>query len=551
MRNIFSAKLLLISAIIVLGAFMRLYRLGDLPSLNADEAALGYNAYSLLETGKDEHGHPWPIHFQSFNDWKPGLTVYLIMPSIALFGLTEWGVRIIPVLLSISTIGLLYLFVNEFTKNKNHALLAAFFLAISPWHIHFSRGAWEVNIATFFMLLGTYLFLRAFKNNKLFIFSVISFALSLYAYHASRVVIPLLGLSFAVIYFKELKNNLKMVSVALLIGIIVLLPLGADFLKPESLSRAAGVGLFADPGPRSRIEEQRGQHTDYKTLLPKVIHNKAVNYGLAFLKNWTAHYHGEFLFLSGDEIQRNRVPETGQLYTIDALLIFIGLCILIGIFKDQPLNEKKAWYIVLWWLLIGPVAAALTFQAPHALRAENMIIPLTIISSYGALQILMWAHAKNTTIKNVTSVVLMSIMFLSVSRYLLMYYSHMIKEYPYSSQYGVKELVNFIKPISNDYDKILITDRYDQPYILFLFYTKYPPQEFQKEGKLTARDGFGFSTVRSFSIYEFRSIKFDEDRPTYKNSLIIGTQEEIPKEANIIEDIYGPNGFLYFRVVEN
>lgn len=551
MKNIFSKKLLLLSVILFIGAALRLYRLGDLPSLNADEAALGYNAYSLLQTGKDEHGHSWPIHFQSFNDWKPGLTVYLIMPSIATLGLTEWGVRLIPALLSIATIGVLYLFVKDVLNSKNHGLLAAFFLAVSPWHIHFSRGAWEVNIATFFMLLGTYLFIKSFKSPKLLVISILSFALSLYAYHASRVLVPLLGLSFAVIYYKKLLKNLKIVIVSLVVGIIVLLPLGADFLKPESLSRAAGVGLFADPGPRSRIEEQRGQHPDYRALLPKVIHNKAVNYGLAFLKNWTAHYHGEFLFLSGDEIQRNRVPETGQLYTIDAILIFLGLVILVGMFRKTPPDEKKGWSVVLWWLFIAPVAAALTFQAPHALRAANMIIPITIVTSFGALQVLSYKDARRKYISKDIVIISALIMFVSVSRYLLMYYGHMTQEYPYSSQYGVKELATFLQPISKNYEKILVTDRYDQPYILFLFYLKYPPQDFQKEVRLTARDGFGFSTVRSFSNFELRSIKFDEDRPLYKDSLIIGTQEEIPKEANIIEDIYGTNGFLYFRVVEN
>ena len=49
------------------------------PALNADEAAFGYNAYSLVETGKDEHGNAWPIHFQSFNDYKPGFYFYLVL----------------------------------------------------------------------------------------------------------------------------------------------------------------------------------------------------------------------------------------------------------------------------------------------------------------------------------------------------------------------------------------------------------------------------------------------------------------------------------------
>ena len=67
---------LFLIAILGLAFLLRFYLLGRYPALNADEAAIGYNAYSLLETGRDEHGNSWPIHFQSFNDFKPGLYFY-------------------------------------------------------------------------------------------------------------------------------------------------------------------------------------------------------------------------------------------------------------------------------------------------------------------------------------------------------------------------------------------------------------------------------------------------------------------------------------------
>ena len=65
--------------IIILSIFLRFYKIGSYPALNADEAALGYNAYSLLKTGMDEHGNRFPIHFQSFNDFKPGFYFYLVL----------------------------------------------------------------------------------------------------------------------------------------------------------------------------------------------------------------------------------------------------------------------------------------------------------------------------------------------------------------------------------------------------------------------------------------------------------------------------------------
>ncbi len=542
----FLVKHKILLAILLISTVLRFYNLGNFPAFNADEAALGYNAYSLLKTGKDEHGNPWPIHFQSFNDWKPGLTVYLVMPLVSVFGLNEWSVRALPAAFGVMTVLALYLLVSEMTANKRKglALSVAFLLAVSPWHIHFSRGAWEVNIATAFVTWGMLFLFKSLRDKKYLYLAVIVFVLSLYTYHATRIVAPLLVFGFFIFNFKKMVKNSKYLFTAIFLGILLCIPLIVDMAKPEALSRAAGVGLFADPGPRSRIEEQRGEHTNFQGIVPKILHNKAVNYGLAFLDNWTAHFHGEFLFLSGDEIQRNRVPETGQLYTIEILFLCVSLVVLSS---TNKLFSRKP---ILLWLLVSPIAAALTFQAPHALRAQNMIIPLTFLSGYGLYYLWSYPFVRKQLIL-LTRVVLVVVMAVSVSRYLLMYYGHMSQEYSYSSQYGVKELVSYVKGNSDRYEHVLVTDRYDQPYILFLFYLKYPPELFQKEGKLTDKDGFGFSTVRAFGKYEFRSIKFDEDRPKVTNALIAGTKEEIPEEANIIKDIYGTNKFLYFRVVAN
>lgn len=532
--------------ILLLAAVLRFWRLDSYPAFNADEAALGYNAYSLIQTGKDEHGNGWPIHFQSFNDFKPGGYVYLILPFVKLFGLNEWSVRIPGAFLGVLSIYVVYLLVNRLFKNNNNiSLISAFFLAISPWHIHFSRGGWEVNVATFFITLGVYLFLRFvdIKKFSYLAFSFLAFGISLYTYHSARLIIPLLGIGLIIIYWKELDlfKNFKKYLAYLFFFVLLMLPLVNDLLKPEAVSRAAGVGLFADPGPISRIEEQRTQHLDYRNIEARLMHNKLVNYGLAFFENWSEHYHGLFLFLSGDDIQRNKVPETGQMYLYDLIFVLIGLWLLV-----RGLNDKSS-KLVLYWLLIAPVAAALTFQSPHALRAQNMVMPLVIISAVGFVSIWKWLN-NNLKIVNWLLIIFMTWQFL---RYEHMFWTHMSKEYPYSSQYGVKELVEYIKLNNNDNKTVVVTDRYDQPYVLFLFYLGYDPAKFQKDHQLTPRDGYGFSTVRSFANYRFYSIKFQEMKSEYPNSLIVGTPEEIPDEANIIKKIYGTNGYNYFDIVAN
>lgn len=536
-----------------IGAILRLYHLGEIPALNADEAALGYNAYSLIKTGKDEHGNKWPLYFQSFNDYKPGLTVYLILPMVYFFGLSEISVRFLPALIGILTIPLIYLLAQELVReSKNNRVKAyvpvvsACILAVSPWHIHFSRGAWEVNIATFFICAGSYFFLKINENRKFLIVSVLFFILSLYTYHAARIISPLIGLSLSLLYFRDLLKYKKMVVVSLLFSFILCIPLLLSLKGPAGLARAGGVAIWSDSGPENRVNELRGDYANINGVVPKLLHNKPISYTLAILANWAKHYWGEFLFLSGDDIQRNKVPETGQMHLLEIVFVVVGL------YKILKYIHRK-WSFVLIWLLVAPLPAAITFQAPHALRSESMVIPLVLIAALGFVHI--FDICKNTKyIKKFFPglfIIIIFIYVLSVLRYIHMYYVHMIKEYPFSSQYGVKELVEYVAPIHQNYSKVIITDRYDQPYILFLFYMKYDPQAFQNDHTLTSRDLYGFSTVRSFSNFMFESIPFVEFRTHYPNSLIIGTDKEILDGANISKDIYGSNGYRYFRIVQN
>jgi len=182
--------------IVLMAAILRLWKLGSIPPhLTPDEAALGYNAYSILKTGRDEYGNLLPIIFKSFGDFKPGLYVYLTVPFVAIFGLTEFAVRLPSALSGIIAVWLMYKIILEFfakqkdqspiTNHRSLAIIAALMLSISPWHIHFSRGAWEVNVALTLTLAGIYFFLRSIEKNKFLLLSVLAFSLTLITYQGA------------------------------------------------------------------------------------------------------------------------------------------------------------------------------------------------------------------------------------------------------------------------------------------------------------------------------------------------------------------------------
>lgn len=105
------------------------------------------------------------------------------------------------------------------------------------------------------------------------------------------------------------------------------------------------------------------------------------------------------------------------------------------------------------------------------------------------------------------------------------YFLHYSKRYPFAWQYKFDQLVPYLESEKYKYENIYVTNKYDQPYILFLFFSKYNPQLIQSQIKLTPPDKFGFSTVSGYDNYHFGKINWD-DIPS--NSLVISSDEDIP-----------------------
>ena len=117
-----------------------------------------------------------------------------------------------------------------------------------------------------------------------------------------------------------------------------------------------------------------------------------------------------------------------------------------------------------------------------------------------------------------------------------MYFVHYPLESSQNWQYGYKQAVNYVNKHKNEYQKIIITDFYDQPYIYFLFY--------QRPLKIITNNG---EYYKGFDNLQFRPINWTEDSKM-NNTLFIGTEEEIPLNDKVIEEIKFLNGETAFRI---
>lgn len=529
-------KLFLI-LILLFAAVIRTYRIDTLPALNPDEAALGYNAYSLLNTGKDEHGMAYPLHFRSFGDYKPGGYVYLAMPFVKVLGLTPLAVRLPNVILSLATIYILYRLILLLSTSHPLALSSAFILSISPWHIHFSRGAWESSVALFFMTFGIYLFYKYIysSHHKYFLFSLLSFVASLYVYHSARIVAPLICLFLFITNFQFLFSRLKSIIFPLFFAAIVAVPVLVSFLSSGGAARFGGVGLTADYGPVARSEELLNHHGN--TLISnRIIHNRRVLYLMSWAQKYVSHYDLNFLFLRGDEVPRSKSPDMGQLHLIELPLLIIGI-----IFLLKAQNTKKLAILTLVLLFISPLASSLTFQAPSALRALPMVLPLSIFIGAGLYNIIEATKAYRPHNLFVITVLYIYSLFYFTDAYFV----HAPQRYPYAWNTGFSSLMPFLDSQKTKYDNIYFTSTYDQPYILYLFFTQYPPQKIQSQIQLTPPDKYGFSTVAKIDNLHFGKINWDSIPP---KSLVIAGDEEIkvvPTASLVL-----PGGTIGFRIYE-
>src|SRR3990167_3511262 len=361
-------RILLLAAIFLLALALRTVNLGDHPpGLTWDEAGLGYNAYSILKTGRDEHGVFMPLIFKSFGDYKPGIYVYLTVPSIAVFGLTEFAVRFPSALFGALAVIGIYLFTNLLFPGKKIGYLAALFLAVMPWHLHFSSGGWEVNVFATLLLFAAYFLLLSLTNKKVSpLISIFLFALTILTYPAAKLLSPLVFLTIIAANFKEakekfslvLKNERKLLPLYLLIVVVV----GVYFFQTATGAagnRVARLSIFGyRPTPSAELIK-----TDNGNLFSVGLFHSQVDLTLrAIASRYLYHFSPELLFFE-NTTPREALPNMGLLYLFDAVWIFFGLVFLI---RSKDWRSKIILFVL---LLSAPIGASLTLSEFSVVRA--------------------------------------------------------------------------------------------------------------------------------------------------------------------------------------
>ena len=519
------------------------------PSLNWDETSIGYNAYSILKTGKDEYGTSFPIEFRSFDDYKPPVYIYLDVVPVAIFGLTEFAVRFPSALFGFLSVIVMFYLVKKLFDKEDHrlgliaALFSAFFLSISPWHLQFSRAAYEGNVGLFFLLLAFYLFTKGLESRWYLVLSSISFVICLYSYHSFRLVVPIFLLVLITLFIKRLLVYKKQLIISALIIFIFSLPIYIGFLNPEgSKARLSMVSIF---GESEGLQNQLAQlHNDKSSgnVIGQVFHNRRLYYLYTAEKNYLTHFDFNYLFTIGAGSLHHHAKDMGMMYLFELPLLIWGL---ISVFK----NPSKKIIAMLALLIIAPLPAAVTTGTPHGVRAIGMVPGLIFLVANGAASLYgIINKIKKANYRAIAISFGFLIFAINFTYYLNQYYSVTPREVGYFWQYGNKEVIIAAHGLEDNYDRVIMTYIYDQPYIYYLFYNKIDPSWYQKNWD-TNGNGQIDRFSRKIGKYEFRNINYISDERLPK-TLFIGTEQEIPV-ATPLREIRFPDGRIAYRIVGN
>jgi len=523
-------QLVLLAIIVLMTIATRAAALGQVPhGMTWDEAAIGYNGFAVATTGRDEWLKKLPISFQSFGDYKAPLAIYITGAFIRVFGLSLTVVRL-PFMLAgiISVLGMMVLTKLLWTEwvdrrratfpvlnSTQAALFIGALMSVSAWHVHFSRIGFESGIALAFLIWGVVGLLLLLQSKKLpglwqrllYLGSSVFLAASLYTYHSSKIVTPLLLLCIAVLYRRHLKKRLFIVTLWVVVLVALLVPLLYDSFH--------GVG-----GGRFQQASIFGKHLP----LPELTSTLA--------SHFITHFSPNYLMGGETPTLRHGDGKWGVLYPTEVCLgLAACLGFLVGLHKKIKVLPTGLTVFAILWIVIGTLPAAIGVDVPHSNRM------LLALPGFLLLAVLGWQWIATVKKNTLTAPAVLGLCILLHTFFVVSYLHHYYTDFAASSANdfsdGYLDAMKYAYQHEDSVDKVLFTSQYQQPYIYALFSRQTSPYEYHNG---------------SLIKYEFTD-HISVGELLRKNTLIIATPAELdPRLGTYL--INGSDGKPRFVIVK-
>jgi 4-amino-4-deoxy-L-arabinose transferase-like glycosyltransferase len=393
-------ELILLLIILAIAVFFRFWQLNLIPpGLYPDVAMNGNDALNTLKT------HDFKVFYPE-NNGREGMMMWLIAFSFLVLGVSVWSIKVAAAVIGVFTVWGLYLLAKELfselsdNASQTIALLTSFFLAISFWHVDFSRIGFRAVLLPFVLVFSFYFLFRGFRINRIwsFVWAGLFFGAGFYTYTPFRLAVLILPFVFLPCWFFYKNLGLKRqfllyASCFLLVVFFAALPIGIYFLlhSQDFISRAAPVSVFAAANPVKEFGKSLILHLGMFN-----IHGD---------QNWRHNFAGQpelllpvgILFLTG---------------------FFFSIKKLITYFKSRNYSSLSVYCLLFGWFFVMLLPGILTFEGiPHSLRVIGVIPPVFIFSGLAAWKIYEFLRQGNVNQKLLIFTCFLFLAALAVAQY--------------------------------------------------------------------------------------------------------------------------------------
>jgi len=497
--------LFLFLAILLVGFLVRAWRLGSVPpGLNVDEVSEGYNAYSLLKTGKDRYGMVMPITFKSYGSYQLPLYTYLTVLSEYVLGPTIIGVKLVTLASGLLVIIITFLIISEFFENKKHnsaALYATLIISIAPWAIFFSRMATEASLSLAIFVVGFYLMLKTLKKPKLFPLACIFIGAATYAYYSERVISLLFLVGFVFFNRKLFLKRWKLLILGLIVFGAIQIP-NLAIVKSGAFTRRLEQVTYLN----SQAFERNG------IAFRNIPFGRELYIIREFSSQYQAYFSPRNLFFQPDDQGGRSLPDLSVFYGWMVVPWLFGLGYFIRNRKDFLISN------LLLLMVIAPIPAALSTDPFYTLRILVLLWVFAIVIGVGSLQLL-----EKIRLKQLKYFIFFAVLGFSLFSFYMHYFILFGHERGETVGYSGTELVRIT---TEEPDKKFVVDlsRDVATGIRFAFFRKYDPQLFQRNIGAPFLTQYYNSTdyEKGYNIYnvEIRPINWVKD--VYKDQILVG-----------------------------
>ncbi len=522
-------KFIFLFTIILLFSFViRLYHLTQNPEgFDQTEAAFGYNAYSILKTGRDEYGKLLPLILVSIGDYKLSGYSYWQIPFIQIFGLNEYSTRLSTATAGLISLLLIYFIVSNVLKSKKIALLTFFFTSITPWHLVLSRIAYDPIVALMFYLFSITFFILWYKRRRFYkmILSMIFLSLSILTYYAFWVVFPFTLILFWLFIYKKIEKKIQLLylSLVLLLPILVLLKLLIT-TQGQRLYQDSTYQVHAFPLLKEQITEDQLQ---FPNIITRLFHNKVIFYPQFLLQNLSNNLSFDFLFLRGDRLDRRfYVPYNGVLLLWMAPFVLLGI---LNLWKNHSLWENL---LIYFFIIVIFLASSFSELGSESERTLLACVIFSYFTAYGLVTFynLLFKHSLSLLILGC----LCFLLWLNLAYFNHQYYWHANVHQPWGRDYGVPEMIFYLRQFKSRYKKIIIPD---SAYIFIYFYNQTNPKiSWEESANMHDKANYLGLNLRT-KAEEYLTMPIDCPAAGKLNILYVCKGAEIPKNSKIIKSI--------------